>query len=73
MATDFGLGVVRALRRYFDCRNILRSNEEEYFPIWLNFMAVTFEFGQITQEGFAGFKFILNIFRECNATGFRYF
>lgn len=49
VAAAFCHGVVRSLQRYFDCRMELRKNEE-YFPIWLNFIAVTYEFGQIAQE-----------------------
>lgn len=61
VATHFCQGVLRALIRYFDCREELRGGEEEYFQIWLNFVSLSFEFGQISQEGFQGDGFLIKL------------
>jgi hypothetical protein len=77
VAVAFCNGIAKALRRYYECRHQLRE-KEEYQMYWLNFVALTFEFGQIAQEGMHKIQYSLGLFqscqyRECSAIDLRHF
>lgn len=49
IAASFCDGVTKSLLQYFECRDQLRG-QEEFIAIWLNFVALAYEFVQISQE-----------------------
>jgi hypothetical protein len=63
-----------SLERYFECRDHLRGekeiNENEevekkfYFLFWQNFVLLSFELAQISNEGFILIILIINFLRK---------